>query len=129
MKLSDHLTAAGLGPPVLQCDVAFQAAGLGVSLQKLAVEAVHLWVFAQSVCAGGYVGLWVSVVVASGEGSLHHEITAVPAVQRGRTRVNDQLSEQYVVCLASRIIPAHMTVSYQCLIKMTRSCFKDERSV
>ena len=54
-----------------------QAAGPGVSLQELAVETVHCWVFAQSVGAGGDEGLGVGVVVAEGEGILLQELTAV----------------------------------------------------
>ena len=45
--------------------------------------------------------LWVSVVVASSEGRLPQEITAVPQMQRGRTRVNDQFYEQSYVYLVS----------------------------
>ena len=54
-----------------------QAAGSGVGLKELAVETVHCWVFAQSVGAGGDVGLGVGVAVAGSEGSLLQEITAV----------------------------------------------------
>lgn len=71
----------------------YQSADFGVSLKKLAVDTVHRWVFAHCVIAGGYEGLWVNEAVALGEGCLIHEVTAVPAMQRGRLRVNYQFSE------------------------------------
>lgn len=54
------------------------SASLDIGLQELASEAIYRWVLAQSVCAGGYVRLRVTVVVASGEGFLFQQIPPVP---------------------------------------------------
>ncbi len=91
------LTAASQWPPVSQCDVN-EAAGLGISLQKLAVETVHPRIVAQSVHAGGDVGRWVDVGVAFSEGRIHQEITAAQAKQRGGVREQHKIDEELCVC-------------------------------
>jgi len=75
--MKHRLTAVGRFPPALHLDVAVAAAGPGVGLQVLALETIHCRIFAQRVCAGGYEGLWVDVLVASSEGSPLQEITPV----------------------------------------------------
>lgn len=70
------LTALSLGPPAVRDGEELQAAGSDVVLQELALEAVHVGISGQGVCAGGDVGLWVDA--AGGEGRLLQQVTAAP---------------------------------------------------
>lgn len=78
MKWKDSLTAASICPPIAHYDVVLQGAGSVIVVQELTGEFVHSRIVAQSVDAGGDVGLWVDGVVTAGEGSRPQEVTAVP---------------------------------------------------
>lgn len=70
------LTALSLGPPAVRDELELQAAGSDVVLQELTLDAVHVRIYGQGVCAGGDVGLWVDG--AGVEGRLLQEVTAAP---------------------------------------------------
>lgn len=46
------LTAAAFGLPTLYCDVAVLAADCNISLNKLTLDTINCWIFAQSAAAG-----------------------------------------------------------------------------